>query len=62
MRKVFEKPCQSWLCEKYSCQVHKIKEENKLKSLPLTTELSKEVYKNWDREAETNFYKKLEEL
>ncbi|MCF8371381.1 MAG: radical SAM protein [Bacteroidales bacterium] len=62
MRKVFEKPCQSWLCEKYSCQVHTLKKENELKSLPLSTELSREVYESWDRESVTDFYQKLEDL
>jgi len=62
MRKVFEKPCQSWLCEKYSCQIYKLKTENNLASLPLSPELSNQVYEVWKRGDVTEFYKKLEEL
>jgi MoaA/NifB/PqqE/SkfB family radical SAM enzyme len=62
MREVFKSPCQSWLCEKYSCEIHKLKNEKQLKSLPLPTNLSKDVYGSWDRESVTNFYQKLEEL
>ena len=62
MRKVFEKPCQSWLCEKYSRQVLKLKETNNLSSLPLTPEISKQIYESWDRTDLTDFYQKLKEL
>ncbi|MCF8296356.1 MAG: radical SAM protein [Saprospiraceae bacterium] len=62
MRKVFEKPCQSWLCEKHSHQIFKLKEANNIKSLPLSPEISKEIYDNWDRTDITKFYQKLEEL
>ncbi len=62
MRKVFEKPCQTWLCEKYSRQILKLKETNNLSSLPLTPEISKQIYENWDRTDLTEFYQKLKEL
>ncbi|MBU8892546.1 MAG: radical SAM protein [Bacteroidales bacterium] len=62
MRKVFESPCQTWLCEKHSSQILKLKETNNLSSLPLTPEISKQVYENWDRTDLTDFYKKLKEL
>jgi MoaA/NifB/PqqE/SkfB family radical SAM enzyme len=62
MRKVFEKPCQTWLCEKHSRQILKLKETNNLSSLPLTPEISKQIYENWDRTDFTEFYQKLKEL
>lgn len=62
MRKVFEEPCQSWLCEKYSCQIHKLKNENSIASLPLSKDHSKQIYDGWNKGEITNFYKKLEEL
>ncbi|MEN8907714.1 MAG: radical SAM protein [Clostridiales bacterium] len=59
MRLVFENPCECMICEKYSKSINTIYKKNKLNSLPVTPELSKEIYKNWDRENETKLYKKL---
>ncbi len=62
MRKVFKNPCQTWLCEKHSKQILKLKEDNNLVSLPLTPEISKQIYENWDRTDSTDFYQKLKKL
>jgi len=62
MRKVFEDPCQTWLCEKHSHQILEIKKKNSLSSLPLSPELSTQIYENWDRNDLTEFYQKLKEI
>ncbi len=59
MRKVFDPPEEKWLCQKYSKDIYKIYKENNLKSLPLDKELSKKIYKNWDRGKQTELYKQL---
>jgi MoaA/NifB/PqqE/SkfB family radical SAM enzyme len=62
MRNVFENPCQTWLCEKHSGQILKLKQTNNLSTLPLTPDLSKQIYENWERNDLTEFYKKLIEI
>ncbi|HAN09668.1 MAG TPA: radical SAM protein [Clostridiales bacterium] len=57
MREVFKSPGTCWLCEAYSKDIYKIKEENNLVTLPLDKELSKQVYENWDRGETTKFYR-----
>lgn len=59
MRKVFEEPSSCLLCEKFATTIAKVKEQNKLNSLPLTPELSEEIYANWQREGKVDFYEKL---
>ncbi len=60
MRKSFEIPGECWLCEKYSKDILKIFEENQLKSFPLNSNLSKEIYSNWNRGNYTELYKKID--
>ncbi len=62
MRKEFTPASSSWICEKYSKEVFKIMKENKLTSLPLSPELSKQIYKNWNRGNKTKFYDKIEKM
>jgi len=59
---LFEDPCQTWLCEKHSHQILEIKKKNSLSSLPLSPELSTQIYENWDRTDLTEFYQKLKEI
>jgi MoaA/NifB/PqqE/SkfB family radical SAM enzyme len=62
MRTVFEHPSDCLLCERYSKEIFRIKVDNELDSLPLTPQLSEELYKDWDRGCHTEFYKKLKNL
>ncbi len=57
MRDVFCKPGNCWLCEAYSKEILKIKDENNLITLPLNKELSKQIYENWNIGELTDFYK-----
>ncbi len=61
MREQFEGPGEAWLCEKYSGKILKVFKEKKLNSLPLSKELSKEIYENWDRGRKTKLYRIIEE-
>ncbi len=60
MRKVFEKPGDCWLCEKYSAKVYELMKKHNLEILPLPEDLSKEIYKDWERGEIPEFYKKME--
>jgi MoaA/NifB/PqqE/SkfB family radical SAM enzyme len=60
MRGQFREPGDCWLCEKYSRNILNIFQENRLKTLPLSKELSKGVYRNWDRGKKTELYDKIE--
>jgi len=62
MRMVFDHPGDCLLCEKYSREILEIKKEYQLKTLPLPPDLSKRIYKKWDRGKHTSFYKQLEKL
>jgi MoaA/NifB/PqqE/SkfB family radical SAM enzyme len=59
MRRQFKVPGDCLLCEKYSSDILKLYKENKLKTLPLSPELSESIYKNWERGKEPEFYEKL---
>mgnify|MGYP001279895697 CR=1 FL=1 len=57
--------CFAWggdciLCEKYSKEILQLYREHNLTSLPLTPELSKEIYCAWDRGQKTELYERLE--
>ncbi|MBI4706746.1 MAG: radical SAM protein [Candidatus Omnitrophica bacterium] len=60
MRECFKTPGECWLCERYSQDIFKIFTEKGLKTLPLTKELSKEIYLNWDRGKPTQLYAVME--
>jgi hypothetical protein len=62
MRNVFKQPGDCLLCEKYSQKILNLKNEHQLKTLPLPPELSKKIYKGWDRGNHTAFYKQLAKL
>lgn len=60
MRSYFEGPGECWLCERYSPAILKVVKENNLKMLPLSKELSKKIYLDWDRGKPTEIYKIIE--
>ncbi|MGA1870221.1 MAG: radical SAM/SPASM domain-containing protein [bacterium] len=62
MRSYFETPKECWLCEKYSSKVVAIYKENHLTSLPLSPDLSRLVYNDWDRGKETDLYKTIQRI
>jgi len=55
------KPGNAMLCENCSADIRKLYQENKLKSLPLNEEMSKEIYEQWDRGGHTELYRKVED-
>jgi MoaA/NifB/PqqE/SkfB family radical SAM enzyme len=59
MRKVFNEPGNCWLCEKYSAHVSKILKENNLTTLPLSEDLSKQLYENLEKGEIPEFYDKV---
>jgi len=62
MRRVFETAGDCLLCEKYSLRIHELMNEHNIKVLPLPPDISREVYKDWDRGEVPEFYKKLVKL
>ncbi len=60
MRQCFEEPGECWLCEKHSKDILKVFKEKNLKSLPLDREVSKKIYKGWDRGSHTELYDIIE--
>lgn len=61
MRKTFDRPGETWLCEKYSAAISRTMADKKIDSLPLPLTESRELYKMWDRGPETEIYKKIEQ-
>jgi len=62
MRKEFHVPGDKWLCEEYAKEIHRIKIENEIKTLPLSVELSKKVIENWDRGMPSEFYNEVTKI
>ena len=62
MRSCFPWGGECHLCESCSKEIHKLYQENGLKSLPLTAELSEKIYSSWDRGRRTDLYEQLEKL
>ena len=62
MREVFKVPSENLMCEEISQMILKAYKKNNLKTLPLTPEISKEIYDNWNRGKETDFYKKINSI
>ncbi len=60
MRACFKDPGECWLCEKYAPAVLKVFQANKVASLPLNKELSRQVYLDWDRGRRTDIYNVIE--
>ncbi|UCG53290.1 MAG: radical SAM protein [Candidatus Latescibacterota bacterium] len=60
MRNLFEKPGECWLCEKYSNTIRDIARDNDLSTLPLSKELSAQVYEDWNRGNKTELYDVIE--
>lgn len=62
MRRTFETPGNYWLCERYAEKILELFEEHNLKTLPLSCDLSKNIYGVWNRGDHTELYKKIEEI
>lgn len=62
MRGVFAWGGDCHLCEKNAERIHEIFKENTLSSLPLSPELSQQLYSAWDRGSPTELYEKLENM
>jgi len=62
MRNCFAWGGECFICEGYSQEIHKVYQENSLKSLPLPPELSHRIYDSWDRGRKTDLYERLEQL
>ena len=59
MRSCFQTPGTCMLCEKMSAKISGLFKDNNLSVLPLTTELSKQVYESWETGEPTDLYKKM---
>jgi len=59
MRSCFQIPGTCMLCEKMSADIYGLFRDNNLKELPLTPELSKQIYEKWDKGEPTYLYKKM---
>ena len=62
MREVFRMPGDCLLCEKYASRVNELMKQHHLDRLPLSPELSKEIYQNWDRGKVPEFYRKMMDM
>ena len=62
MRSCFDWGGDCMLCEKYSQEIHGLYQENNLSSLPLSPELSAQVYNSWNRGQKTDLYARLRRL
>jgi MoaA/NifB/PqqE/SkfB family radical SAM enzyme len=62
MRKDFEKAGDKWLCESCSKNIAEVVNNNKIKVLPLSKELSRLVIDNWNRGNEPEFYNNVVKL
>ncbi len=62
MRSQFQVPGNCLLCEKYSGKILELYKKNGLDSLPLPADLSKDVYRDWDRGQPADFYEKVVKL
>jgi len=62
MRNIFLPAKKCMMCEKVSKEIYDIYNKSSNKVLPLSKELSKKIYLNWDRGEETIFYKKVKNI
>lgn len=62
MRNCFPWGGECYLCENCSQEIHRLYHENSLNSLPLTPELSEQIYSSWERGRRTDLYDRLESL
>lgn len=62
MRNVFLPAKNCLMCEKTSKKIFEIFNKSKDKKLPLSKELSKKIYSNWDRGKNTYFYEKINNI
>jgi MoaA/NifB/PqqE/SkfB family radical SAM enzyme len=62
MRNVFRTPGECILCEQSAKKIAALYAQHNLNSLPLSPELSVQVYTEWDRGAATDLYKTISEM
>lgn len=62
MRGCFENPGECWLCEKYSGEISRLRDQEGIQILPLNEELSKKIYLDWDRGEPTELYQRIERV
>ncbi len=62
MRKVFLPAKDCLMCEKTSKKIYEAFNKNKDKKLPLSRELSHEIYSKWERGKNTLFYEKIKNI
>lgn len=62
MRQVFAPPGQTWLCQAAAPKLRELVRAQGLRSLPLSKELSAQLYHHWDRGQPTPLYADLERL
>ncbi|MCB9495393.1 MAG: radical SAM protein [Fibrobacteria bacterium] len=61
MRKTFDRPGQTWLCEKHASDVASIMQERNLDRLPLPLDQSRRIHENWNLGPETPLYREIED-
>lgn len=59
MRKSFDVPGSTWICETCSHTINEIMKSENISTLPLSKEVSKKVIDNWNRGEQADFYKKV---
>ena len=62
MRSHFAWGGECYLCESCSKEIYKLYQDNSLKSLPLTPELSEKISSSWERGRKTDLYERLEKM
>lgn len=60
MRRHFQQPGTTWLCESCSAEIAGIMKKCGTKTLPLSLELSASVYEHWNRGEKTGLYEVIE--
>jgi MoaA/NifB/PqqE/SkfB family radical SAM enzyme len=59
MRKVFETPGTSWLCEKYASRIAEIMKEHEITILPLQPKYAREIFEDIGTSPVPDFYEKV---
>jgi MoaA/NifB/PqqE/SkfB family radical SAM enzyme len=62
MRRAFDPPGETWLCEACAPQIRAAFQEHKAPTLPLDKETSAQIYSHWDRGRPTRLYAEVEKL
>ena len=62
MRRAFSPPGETWLCEACTPKIRELFQARGLRSLPLSKELSEQIYSQWDRGRPTRLYADMGKL